>query len=137
MEYAAVNANIFEGQRFDNTSSLREKRRSYTQFTNLLHYFALGMLVIASLLILALCTTAGWTASLFVAAIELTLGIYFAKRRLGGSWQAEIANVVVATEIESGHQIVGGAEVYAPWPSSNEVEALDRSRTPTPRQQAL
>ena len=102
---------------------LIEHLRSYHDFDVILRYVALATLVTVSFLILMFCTSAGWGAALFVAVVEITLGLYFAKDRSGGSWQAKAANLVITTEVESGHEMIDGVEVDASRPTPIEAEA--------------
>jgi hypothetical protein len=92
------------------------KLKSYHGFLLSLRYIALASIVVISFLVLTFCTTAGWGAGLFVAAIELAVGLNFAKVRRRLSWQSEVASLFVATAWESGQPIEpgSGATPYHP-----------------------
>lgn len=77
-----------------------------------LRYVALTTVVSVTFLIITFCTAAGLGAGLFIAAVEMALGLYFAKDRKGSSWQADLADLIITTEVESGHAIESGVKVY-------------------------
>ncbi|NEU14906.1 aa3-type cytochrome c oxidase subunit IV [Methylobacterium sp. BTF04] len=101
-------------------------RRDYHDFMIVLRYITLSTVVSLSFLTLMFCTAAGWGTASFVALLELGMGLYFARERAGGSWQADVASLLITTDVESGDEIESDAEVAAPCPARSDGSATDR-----------
>jgi hypothetical protein len=93
--------------------------RTYHTSTISLRYIILTLVVSVSLLITVFCTAVGWSGALFVAFVELAVGLYFAKERKETSWQSDVAELIISTEVESGQ------------PTANHVRAGIRRGTLT------
>ncbi len=98
-----MNVNINNHHKSLIAAEISEQARTYHGLTISTRYIALAMAAALSFLILTYCTAAGAGAGLCVMALEVAVGLYFAKDRPRGSWQAEAVSVFVTTDIESGH----------------------------------
>ena len=89
----------------------QEQLRTYHGFNLSLRYITLAVVVVLSLLVVGLCAPGGWSAGLLVAAVELAVGLYFARNRAGTTWQGEVAGLLVSTDMDSGLHALDGAGV--------------------------
>ena len=87
----------------------QEQLRTYHGFNLSLRYITLAVVVVLSLLVVGLCAPGGWSAGLLVAAVELAIGLYFARDRTGTTWQGEVAGLLVSTDMDSGLHALDGA----------------------------
>jgi hypothetical protein len=83
---------------------LADKLTTYHRFLLGARYVVLAFAVILSFLILTFCG-AGFGAGLFVAVVELGVGLYFAKDRKKLSWASEAATLVMSTSAEHPHPV--------------------------------
>ena len=70
-----------------------------------LRYVVLNFIVIASFLILAFCTGAGFWGGAAVALVFLLVGLWFAKDRHGPTVASQVGALFISTSAESGHEI--------------------------------
>jgi hypothetical protein len=90
-----------------------------------IRYVVLHFIVIVSFLVLALATPVGWIGAFVIAAIELAVGLWFAKDRKEVSWPSEFATLFITTSAESGHPVedqiaeeARAAQAQARWPQT-------------------
>lgn len=62
-----------------------------------LRYIVLTAVVSLSILITVFCTAVRRGGTLFVAFVELAVGLYFAKERKETSWQSDVAELIIST----------------------------------------
>jgi hypothetical protein len=82
-----------------------QQLKTYRGFLMGLRYVVLNFMVVASFLILAFCTGAGFWGGAFVAFVVLAIGLFFARDRKKLSWESEFGALFISTSAESGHEI--------------------------------
>ena len=70
-----------------------------------LRYVVLNFIVIASFLILAFATGAGFWGGAFVALVILAFGLWIAHDRKTPGWLSEFGALFISTSAESGHMV--------------------------------
>jgi hypothetical protein len=88
-----------------NHQDVSQQLRTYHGFLVGLRYVVLNFMVIASFLVLAFATGAGFWGAAFVALIVLMVGLYFARDHKGLKWPSEFGALFISTSAESGHEI--------------------------------
>ena len=83
---------------------LADKLTTYHHFLVGARYVVLAFAVVLSFLLLTFCG-GGLGAGLFVAVVELALGLYFARDRKQLSWVSEAATLVMSTSAEHPHPV--------------------------------
>lgn len=79
-----------------------QQLRTYHGFLIGLRYIVLAHLVLGTVLILGFCTQTPWIAVIVIGAIELVVGLYFARDRETVEWPSQVATLVMTTAAESG-----------------------------------
>jgi hypothetical protein len=97
---AAVHAEHHHAQQ-----DVSQQLRTYHGVLLGLRYVVLNFIVIASFLVLAFCTGAGFWGGAFVALAALLVGLYFAKDRHGPTLPSQVGALFISTSAESGHEI--------------------------------
>jgi hypothetical protein len=82
-----------------------QQLRTYHGVLMGLRYVVLHFMVIASFLVLAFCTGAGFWGAAFVALIILFVGLYLARDRKGATWPSQFGALFISTSAESGHEV--------------------------------
>jgi hypothetical protein len=82
--------------------------RTYHGFLIGPRYVVLAHIAAGSFIVLSFFTSAGVGVGLFVAFVELVIGLYFAKDRRQVSWQSKVASLIVTTTAESGDYSIEG-----------------------------
>ena len=90
---------------YGNHQDVSQQLRTYHGFMIGLRYVVLHFIVIASFLVLAFCTGAGFWGAAFVALVALLVGLYFATDRKQVTWASEFGALFISTSAESGHEI--------------------------------
>ena len=84
---------------------LEQQIRTYHSFMVGLRYIMLALIVSITFLILAYGSDAGWGVGLFVAIVELAVGLYFAADRDKIGWSSVFGGLFISTAAESGQSI--------------------------------
>lgn len=79
-----------------------QQARTYHGFLIGLRYIVLAHVVLVTVLILGFCTSTPWIGVFVVGAIELAVGLYFARDRETLEWPSQVATLVMTTAAESG-----------------------------------
>jgi hypothetical protein len=88
-----------------NHQDVSQQLRTYHGFLLGLRYVVMHFIVIASFLILAFCTGAGFWGGAAAALVALLIGLYFARDRKRVTWASEFGALFISTSAESGHEI--------------------------------
>ena len=99
-----------------------QQLRTYHGFLIALRYVVLAHLVLGTVLILGFCTSTPWLAVLVVGAIELAIGLFFARDRATLEWPSQVATSVMTTAAESGQHRArrdrrGGYDIHGMHPA--------------------
>ena len=87
------------------STGLDQQIRAYHGFMVGMRYVVVVLIVTTTFLTLAYASDAGLGSALFVAAVELAVGLYFARDRDQVGWPSVFGGLFISTAAESGMPI--------------------------------